>query len=85
MALGGGDGPAGKLFSGSFDHTVRRWDTRMWQCDLVLRGHKGYVHAMTLGDGCLVTGCADKTIKASRTSISLLFLLMINTIRCGGK
>ncbi|RKP10494.1 WD40-repeat-containing domain protein [Thamnocephalis sphaerospora] len=62
-ALGGGEGPAAKLFSASFDHTVRRWDTRMWRCDLVLRGHKGYVHAMTLGDGCLVTGCADKTIK----------------------
>ncbi|KAI8049268.1 WD40-repeat-containing domain protein [Syncephalis plumigaleata] len=62
-ALGSGTGLAGKLFSGSFDHTIRRWDTRMWSCDLVLRGHKGYVHAMTLGDGCLISGCADKTVK----------------------
>ncbi|KAI9594626.1 WD40-repeat-containing domain protein [Syncephalis fuscata] len=62
-ALGSGAGPAGKLFSASFDHTIRRWDTRTWTCDQVLRGHKGYVHAMTLGDGCLITGCADKTVK----------------------
>ncbi|KAL1918510.1 uncharacterized protein VTP21DRAFT_3170 [Calcarisporiella thermophila] len=52
-----------KLFSGSFDHTIRRWDTRMLRCDLILKGHKGYVHAVTLGDDFLISGCADRTIK----------------------
>eukprot|EP01135_Chromosphaera_perkinsii_P007596 Nk52_evm52s914 gene=Nk52_evmTU52s914 len=51
------------LFSGSFDHTIRRWDTRTLSSTGTLYGHKGYVHAMAEGRNNLLTGCGDKTIK----------------------
>ncbi len=73
---------AGVLFSGSFDHTIKRWDMRTLSCSATLRGHKGrggrrcrpvravteppppgYVHAMTIGEAELISGCADRTIK----------------------
>lgn len=53
----------GQLFSGSFDHTIKRWDVRMMECTGTLKGHKGFVHALTLGDRCLISGCADRSIK----------------------
>ena len=55
----------GALFSGSFDHTIKRWTVtrESIECSATLSGHKGYVHAMVLGKDCLITGCADKTIK----------------------
>ncbi|CAG8823446.1 20328_t:CDS:2, partial [Racocetra persica] len=54
----------GAMFSASFDHTIKRWDTRNHLiCNATLRGHKGFVHAMTLGQHNLITGCADRTIK----------------------
>ncbi|CAG8460281.1 12937_t:CDS:10 [Ambispora leptoticha] len=54
----------GSLFSASFDHTIKRWNVRnQIVCDLTLKGHQGFVHAMTLGDCNLITGCADRTIK----------------------
>ncbi|KAG9291620.1 hypothetical protein G9A89_022039 [Geosiphon pyriformis] len=57
----------GKMFSASFDHTIKRWDVRnQMACDLTLKGHQGYVHAMTLGNRNLITGCADRTIKIWR-------------------
>ena len=58
-----------KLFSGSFDHTIKRWDPRTMLCDLTLTGHKGFVHALTSsktgfgGEGALISGCADRTVK----------------------
>jgi len=56
----------GIIFSGSFDHEIRRWEKRSWNCTAVLRGHKGFVHALTLGDQSLISGCADRTIKIWR-------------------
>jgi len=55
----------GALFSGSFDHTIKRWTVTRdsIECSATLSGHKGYVHAMVVGKDCLITGCADKTIK----------------------
>lgn len=55
----------GVLFSGSFDHTIKRWTVtrETIECSATLSGHKGYVHAMAIGNSCLITGCADKTIK----------------------
>ncbi|KXS19187.1 WD40 repeat-like protein [Gonapodya prolifera JEL478] len=56
----------GVLFSGSFDHTIKRWDPRMFQCTHTLRGHKGFVHALALGNDNLISGCADRTVKIWR-------------------
>lgn len=51
------------LFSGSFDHKIKRWDLRNQRCSATLGGHKGFVHALTIGKEQLISGCADRTIK----------------------
>lgn len=61
----------GFLWSGSFDHTLRRWDLRMLQCSGVWREHAGYIHSiLALPDPIpssqgylLATACADRTVK----------------------
>jgi len=57
------------LFSASFDHTIKRWKVsgNSIECTATLHGHKGYVHAMERGESCLITGCADKSIKVWRS------------------
>ncbi|KAI8807782.1 WD40-repeat-containing domain protein [Cladochytrium replicatum] len=54
------------LFSGSFDHTIKRWDVRRFEETAVLNGHRGFVHALTVGNSTLMSGCADKTIRVWR-------------------
>ncbi|TPX36232.1 hypothetical protein SmJEL517_g01541 [Synchytrium microbalum] len=57
----------GALFSSSHDHTVKRWDVRMtFLNDLTLKGHKGFVHALCIGNRELLSGGADKTIRIWR-------------------
>ncbi|KAJ1501315.1 hypothetical protein HMI54_015840 [Coelomomyces lativittatus] len=51
------------LFSGSFDHSIKKWDLRSFQCISTLNGHHGFVHAMCFGEKSLISGCADKKIK----------------------
>jgi WD40 repeat protein len=58
------------LFSGSHDHTIKRWgkfylnvDVRNFQNISTLTGHRGYIHALTWSKFALVSGCADRTIK----------------------
>ncbi|KAI9190347.1 E3 ubiquitin-protein ligase traf7 [Blastocladiella emersonii ATCC 22665] len=53
----------GVLFSGSFDHSIKRWDTRTFEATATLKGHRGFVHALAAGHGSLISGCADRTIK----------------------
>lgn len=54
------------LFTGSYDHTVRAWDTTTWNCIKVLKGHGGGVRAMAVSaDGHnLYTAGADNTVRA---------------------
>jgi WD40 repeat protein len=51
------------LFSGSHDHTIRRWDLRTFQNNQTLAEHRGYIHSLKLSDRGLYSGCADRTIK----------------------
>jgi E3 ubiquitin-protein ligase TRAF7 len=51
------------LFSGSFDHSIKVWDLDTFACVKSLGGHKGYVHAITLGSNYIFSGSGDKTIK----------------------
>ncbi|CAJ0635631.1 4347_t:CDS:10 [Entrophospora sp. SA101] len=54
----------GALFSASFDHTIKRWDVRNGLvCNATLKGHKGFVHAMTLGNHDLITGYLESNNK----------------------
>ncbi|RKP13808.1 WD40-repeat-containing domain protein [Piptocephalis cylindrospora] len=66
-----GSGGGGFLWSGSFDHTLRRWDLRMLQCSGTWREHAGYIHSVLALPGdvtsssgyTLATACADRTVK----------------------
>jgi len=55
----------GYLFSGSFDHTVRMFDTNSLTHVKTLKGHNGFIHAMYFHQKkqMLVTGSGDKSIK----------------------
>ena len=62
----------GILFSGSFDHSIRKWDCRMFGCIEILAGHKRYVHSLKVMDQSLVSACADKTIKIFKGDTMIL-------------
>lgn len=54
------------LFTGSYDQTIRAWDTITWSCIKVLKGHGGGVRAMAVSaDGrTLYSAGADNTVRA---------------------
>ena len=54
------------LFTGSYDQTVRVWDTSTWILIKVLKGHGGGIRALAVsGDGrSLYSAAADNTIRA---------------------
>ena len=56
--------PTGELASGSYDNTIRVWDTDTGECKPVLKGHTGYVLSLVvLPTGLLASGSEDKTIR----------------------
>ncbi|GKU97699.1 hypothetical protein SLEP1_g10807 [Rubroshorea leprosula] len=55
---------AGRLYSGSMDHTVRVWDPKNFECLHVLKEHRGYVTSLICWQSFLLTSSLDKTIKA---------------------
>jgi WD40 repeat protein len=59
----------GLLLSGSFDHSVRVWDTTTKETVKVLEGHKGYIHALRAypSEKLIITAGGDKLIKIWRT------------------
>ena len=66
------------LFSGSYDQTVRVWDTATWSCLKVLRGHGGGVRALAVAaDGrSLYSAAADNTVRAWSIGAGICLRLM---------
>ena len=52
-----------KLFSGSFDKTIRVWNADTHEHLATLRGHTSYVWCLTIYNDNLFSGSADKTIR----------------------
>lgn len=52
----------GKLFSGSYDGTVKVWDTETLECLKTLAGHAGPVRTLVLSAGHMFSGSYDKTV-----------------------
>ena len=56
--------PTGELASGSWDNTIRVWDTDTGECKQVLKGHTGSVFSLVvLPTGELASGSEDETIR----------------------
>ncbi len=53
----------GKLFSGSWDKTIKVWDLQTEECTATLRGHGDAVSFLTASDGKLFSASIDCTIK----------------------
>lgn len=53
----------GRLFSGSYDGTVRVWDENSLQCLEILKGHTGPVRTLVYAGGCMFSGSYDKTVR----------------------
>ena len=52
----------GRLFSGSYDGTVRVWDAQELTCLKVLAGHTGPVRTLVCSSGHMFSGSYDKTV-----------------------
>jgi F-box and WD-40 domain protein 7 len=74
---------SGRLFSASYDATVRVWSESEYTCEGVLKGHSGPVRALAVADvgsgpglalATLFSGSYDKTVRAWDVS----------TLRCRG-
>ena len=61
--------PDGKIVSGSYDDTVRVWDTATGELVQTLEGHGGTVMCVSvLPDGKIVSGSYDKTVRVWDTA-----------------
>jgi F-box/WD-40 domain protein 7 len=53
----------GRLFSGSYDGTVRVWDEASLGCLQVLKGHTGPVRTLVHARGAMFSGSYDKSVR----------------------
>lgn len=53
-----------KLFSGSYDTSIRVWDLTTFKCIQRLVGHTSSVEALTTGKDKLFSASTDNTIKS---------------------
>jgi WD40 repeat protein len=56
--------PDGRIVSGSYDKTLKIWNTKTGKCEMTLKGHTDWVKCCSvLPDGSIISGSFDKTIK----------------------
>ena len=63
-----------KLFSGSYDGTVKVWDIETLECLKTLAGHTGPVRTLVLSAGNMFSGSYDKTVSPVPLPPSKLFI-----------
>ena len=70
----------GRLFSGSYDCSVRAWDANTLQCLASLEGHRDAVRALVAAEGRVCSGSDDHTVRVwSASSLQLLHVLTGHT------
>ena len=52
-----------RLFSGSYDGTVKVWDVKTMECLQTLAGHTGPVRTLVYSGGHMFSGSYDKTVR----------------------
>lgn len=52
-----------RLFSGSYDGTVKVWDVKTMECLQTLAGHTGPVRTLVYSGGHIFSGSYDKTVR----------------------
>lgn len=55
-----------RLFSGSYDGTVKVWDVHTMECLQTLAGHTGPVRTLVYSGGHMFSGSYDKTVRPTR-------------------
>lgn len=56
-----------RLFSGSYDGTVKVWDVKTMECLQTLAGHTGPVRTLVYSGGHMFSGSYDKTVRLMQT------------------
>ena len=83
-ALGGNNlGRRGRLFSASYDGTVRVWDVATLEPVAALPGHSGPVRTLACVDGLVFSGSYDKTVREEKVSFSFEFFFSTSTATDG--
>lgn len=58
-----------KLFSGSYDGTVKVWDVVTLECLKTLAGHTGPVRTLVSSGGHMFSGSYDKTVRPTAQAL----------------
>lgn len=67
-----------RLFSGSYDGTVKVWDVDTLACLKTLAGHTGPVRTLVYSGGHMFSGSYDKTARA-RSPASLMSTVQLHS------
>ncbi len=62
-----------RLFSGSYDYTIRVWDLETMAKEATLRGHTDAVRTLAVAGGKLFSGSYDGTVKVGRSEAVVLY------------
>ena len=60
-----------RLFSGSYDGTVKVWDGKTMECLQTLAGHTGPVRTLVYSGGHMFSGSYDKTVRLMQPASAL--------------
>lgn len=74
------------FYIGSFDNTIRLWNSNSGSCVKILKGHTGGVLSLVvLADSNLASGSYDFTIRIWNTKNGKYYLVLLNSSCINGE